>query len=99
MGGIYLYQWTCSKCEFEDETISSPFRVEAKSGVYKSLIEHRFCKECNGIRRCFTGKSATYFLSDLETTNNDILWRWRWKSRNEVLSRINELEIKKKRNL
>ena len=42
MGGIYLYQWTCNKCEFEDETISSPFRVEAKSGVYKSLISYRF---------------------------------------------------------
>lgn len=93
MGGIYYNLWSCSNCDFQDHTVSGPFRVEAMPGVYKSIIEHRWCDDCQGIRRCFTGKPDIYKLYDLEyEPRKDIIFTWRRKNLDEIISRIDELE-------
>jgi hypothetical protein len=96
MGGIYYYLWSCNKCNFTDKTISAPFNIEAKKGIYKALIEHRYCYDCDGIRICFTGKGHIYNLSDLEDSKfNDLIFQSNLDSREEIILIINELNSKK----
>lgn len=96
MGSLYMNYWSCSGCDFKDGTVSGPFRVEPAEGTYKALIEERWCRDCNGIRRCFTGKGHEYTLSDLDyTPGHDLISEYRWKSISEVKAVVEELESKK----
>ena len=64
MGGIYKNSWSCSGCNFNDTTVSGPFRVEAKEGVPEAKIEKRWCNNCEGIRRIFTGKAKHFKVGE-----------------------------------
>ena len=74
MGGIYNDYWSCSDCDFNDSTVSAPFRVEPSEGVPEAKIEKRWCNSCEGIRRIFTGQAKHFKPGD---EPNSYFW---WKS-------------------
>ena len=98
MGGIYYNIWSCSNCDYNERTVSGPFRVEPKEGVVKAKIEHRWCSDCNGIRRVFTAEGYEYKLG--EEPNSKISRHiWRHKNIIELKNEIDKLEKIKKSKL
>jgi len=99
-GGSYYFRWSCSKCDYNERLLHGPLRIEPQEGVPQSKIEFRWCKKCNGIRKCFTGIGHIYKPGD---EPNSKAPRWKYNSvekiHSEILSlttKINLLEVEKK---
>jgi hypothetical protein len=73
MGSIYKDYWSCSDCDFNDVTVSGPFRVEAAEGLQEAKIEKRWCNSCEGIRRVFTGQAKHFKPGD--EPNSYFMWK------------------------
>ena len=102
-GGSYYFRWSCSKCDYNERLLHGPLRIEPQTGVPMSKLEFRWCNECNGIRKCFTGNGHIYKPGD---EPNSKAPRWKYSNietiHSEILNlsnNINELEAKKKSNI
>jgi hypothetical protein len=88
-GSKFINNWSCSKCDFEESTISAPFAVKPKPGIPRSLIEERWCDDCSGIRRCFTGKGYNFEFKDIP---GNIIDFWVYKDLEELNDAFKPLE-------
>lgn len=88
-GSKFINNWYCTGCEFTDSTILAPFGVKPKSGIPRSLIEERWCNDCNGIRRCFTGKGYNFEFRDIP---GNIIDFWVYKNLEELNDAFKPLE-------
>lgn len=95
MGGIYYNIWSCSNCDYNEGTVSAPFRVKPKEGVAKAKIAHRWCYDCNGIRRVFTAEGYEFKLGE-EPNSKISRYIWQFKNIIELNSEIENLEKIKK---
>jgi hypothetical protein len=96
----YLFVWTCSRCDYIENTVAGPIRIEPLPDILKSKIETRWCNKCNGIRRCFIGKGH-FFIPGEEPDCKAPYWKY--KNLEEIKSEIfktneeiNKIENKKK---
>lgn len=92
MPGLYCNIWTCTKCNYNEQTISGPFRIEPKPGVIRASIEDRWCNQCQGIRKCFTGTGYIFKPGDEPNSKVD---RWEYMENKGVDATIEDLQIKK----
>jgi hypothetical protein len=92
-GSKFINNWSCSMCDFEESTILAPFGVKPKPGIPRSHIEERWCDDCNGIRRCFTGKGYHFEFRDIPGNIMDF-WRYKnIKDLNDAFSLLEKLRI------
>ena len=53
---MYLYEEKCTKCDYKKTIDHFEIGYNPLSGAYQSIIEYKFCGDCNGYEKWFLGE-------------------------------------------
>jgi hypothetical protein len=101
-----LYKWSCSNNDFHEEVTGIGISAIPKRGVYKSVMENRWCHSCQTIRHCFIGVGKKYDFGDLEGQARSRFYsgEWDWSKMldmdwDAIISEAQRLELDQKKSI
>lgn len=86
MIGRYCLDISCDSCSYNQRLISRPSQFKPIDGIYKSIIEDRWCHSCNKIQKVFTGIGGGYDHYDI-----DYLKGFYPQNREELIEKLDKL--------